>query len=273
MRALCLVAATLVGGPARADDDDAAMGRKVQALLRAHQADVFACVAKQAEPATGEALLRAFVGAPGEPTRVEVLKVEQGKGSARVAADCVATAARRWDLSALGASPGDQIVFPLAFRPEPPRADAIGVRVEIVSLAPNSGRTITVQHPAALYVLGPGAPTMRYAGSVSSISVGELIYASRGLSFELVSKGLCAKQGVEVAQHEHAGSDELVYILSGQATTRFGEQQHVERPGDLVTIPRGTPHGLRVDKDLCAVQVYAPAGPEQRFKTPPRSAP
>ena len=45
------------------------------------------------------------------------------------------------------------------------------------------------------------------------------------------------------------------------------------KSGDFVTIPRGTPHSLTVSAELCAVQVYAPAGPEQRFKQHERKAP
>ena len=39
-----------------------------------------------------------------------------------------------------------------------------------------------------------------------------------------------------------------------------------DQTDDLVTIPRGTTHALKIEQDLCAVQIYAPAGPEQRFK-------
>ena len=63
-----------------------------------------------------------------------------------------------------------------------------------------------------------------------------------------------------------AGSDEVIYLLSGKSRTTVSGQTTAMATGDVLTIPRGTPHALEVEADLCAVQVYAPAGPEQRFK-------
>jgi mannose-6-phosphate isomerase-like protein (cupin superfamily) len=79
---------------------------------------------------------------------------------------------------------------------------------------------------------------------------------------------LCAKQGATVPRHEHS-ADEIVYLLSGRARTELDGKPGMQGPGDQLVIPRGTPHALTVVEDLCAVQVYAPAGPEQRFKQAP----
>ncbi len=82
---------------------------------------------------------------------------------------------------------------------------------------------------------------------------------------------LCAKKGSAVPAHQHVGSDEIVYVVSGRVRMHFGSGKDTsddafDQTGDLVTIPRGTTHALKIEQDLCAVQVYAPAGPEQRFK-------
>jgi quercetin dioxygenase-like cupin family protein len=191
-----------------------------------------------------------------------------------------------------------------------------------VTVRANSARTLTVEHPTAFYVLGPGAPTVRWAGQGITPAVGDVLYASGALSFELVGKAganllqiestveakpgttarlehidarrlraypiaddrgdvrlfldeveplfavdrLCAKKKASVPEHQHPGSDEIVYLMTGRAVVTVGDEPYTEKPGDLVSIPRGTPHAFVVTEDMCAVQVYAPAGPEQRFK-------
>jgi quercetin dioxygenase-like cupin family protein len=327
MRAL--LAALVLSGGAVAADDDQAMGRKVQALLRAHQGEVFACVAKQHEPVTGEALLRVFVGAQGTPARVELLKAEAGKVAVRAAADCVAASARSWDLSGLGATEGDQVVFPLAFRPDPAPANAanaaVNAHVQLVRLRANTTQQLAPQHDAAYYVLGPGAPTVRGGPPLRVLAVGDLLYVHGGATATVSTKAptallevqatedvvvqgrivpstiasqdvapislfggrgdvrlyldgtaapfavdrLCAKRGVDVPRHQHETSDEIIYFIEGRGTTNIDDQPIPGKPGDQVTIPRGTLHAFHADQDLCAVQIYAPAGPEQRFKRPP----
>ena len=40
-------------------------------------------------------------------------------------------------------------------------------------------------------------------------------------------------------------------------------------PSDAIHLPMGTPHTLKVQERLVALQCYAPGGPEQRFKPAP----
>jgi 2-polyprenyl-6-methoxyphenol hydroxylase-like FAD-dependent oxidoreductase/mannose-6-phosphate isomerase-like protein (cupin superfamily) len=47
-----------------------------------------------------------------------------------------------------------------------------------------------------------------------------------------------------VPPHFHPTQDEYVYILDGELTLVSGEVDHVARPGDLVRLPMGQPHGL-----------------------------
>jgi 2-polyprenyl-6-methoxyphenol hydroxylase-like FAD-dependent oxidoreductase/quercetin dioxygenase-like cupin family protein len=47
-----------------------------------------------------------------------------------------------------------------------------------------------------------------------------------------------------VPPHIHPTQDEYVYILEGELTLVTGEGEHAARPGDLVRLPMGKPHGL-----------------------------
>ena len=67
---------------------------------------------------------------------------------------------------------------------------------------------------------------------------------------EMRSKGLVATdqgtigvQSGNVAKHIHAGSDEIQYIVEGSGTGWLGERRIELRPGMLLIIPKGTPHG------------------------------
>jgi quercetin dioxygenase-like cupin family protein len=72
---------------------------------------------------------------------------------------------------------------------------------------------------------------------------------------------------VKIPPHKH-DADELIYVIAGRGTTLVGGAPQPVAPGALVTIPAGAEHSLTVDEKLTAVQVYAPGGPEQRFKNP-----
>ena len=46
-----------------------------------------------------------------------------------------------------------------------------------------------------------------------------------------------------VAKHIHSNSDEIQYIVEGTGTAWLGGEKREIRPGMLLIIPRGTPHG------------------------------
>ncbi len=72
--------------------------------------------------------------------------------------------------------------------------------------------------------------------------------------------------GAEVATHTHDASDEILHVLEGQVLTTIGTTTKASVAGDTIFIPKGAPHSARFLARTRAVQVYAPAGPEQRFK-------
>ena len=44
-------------------------------------------------------------------------------------------------------------------------------------------------------------------------------------------------------KHLHANANEIQYILEGTGTIWLGDKEVTVKPGDLVIIPKGTPHG------------------------------
>lgn len=79
---------------------------------------------------------------------------------------------------------------------------------------------------------------------------------------------LTAFPGAKIAEHVHADSDELLLIEEGTGTMTLGERVLTVSAGQAIRIPKGTKHSFTHTgkTPLKAVQVYAPAGPEQRFK-------
>ncbi|MCS7312295.1 MAG: cupin domain-containing protein [Acidobacteria bacterium] len=73
--------------------------------------------------------------------------------------------------------------------------------------------------------------------------------------------------GAQVAEHVHAESHEILFVLRGRGRlTLNGTERVVEAPM-AIFIPAGTAHAFTNDgpEALSAVQVYDPAGPEVRF--------
>jgi mannose-6-phosphate isomerase-like protein (cupin superfamily) len=72
-----------------------------------------------------------------------------------------------------------------------------------------------------------------------------------------------------VAEHDHGTSWEVLFAIEGSGTfTLDGIATHIVGP-TIVAVPAGRKHSWQPDSGskLVAVQLYAPPGPEQRFKT------
>jgi mannose-6-phosphate isomerase-like protein (cupin superfamily) len=50
-------------------------------------------------------------------------------------------------------------------------------------------------------------------------------------------------QDGNVGKHMHPNTNEIQYILEGTGTIWLGDKEVTVKPGDLVIIPKGTPHG------------------------------
>ena len=73
--------------------------------------------------------------------------------------------------------------------------------------------------------------------------------------------------GTQIAQHTHETSAEFMWIKTGGGTLEVGSEKIQVGAEHAIHIPRGQPHGGRFGTaKTIGVQIYAPAGPEQRFK-------
>lgn len=64
----------------------------------------------------------------------------------------------------------------------------------------------------------------------------------------------------EVKAHFHAAHTEYVLVISGQALMDLGVERFQVKAGDLIYIPKGTPHSVEVfgDAPLLVVSIQAP---------------
>lgn len=81
---------------------------------------------------------------------------------------------------------------------------------------------------------------------------------------------LDADADLSVPEHVHETSAEVLFIESGNGTMILGEERFAIEPGRVIYVPPNTNHGYVAGTEpMRALQVYAPPGPEQRFRNPP----
>jgi quercetin dioxygenase-like cupin family protein len=85
----------------------------------------------------------------------------------------------------------------------------------------------------------------------------------------LAASILTLPAGAKVAEHAHADETELLYILAGGGTMAVGGVNLPVTASSVVQIPKQTKHAFAATSAVRAVQIYTPAGPEQRFKAQP----
>jgi quercetin dioxygenase-like cupin family protein len=97
------------------------------------------------------------------------------------------------------------------------------------------------------------------------------IYADAGAIHDktLAASILSISAGARIPEHVHAGEAELLYMLSGSGTMTVAGVELAVTPTSVMQIPRNTKHAFVATSDVRAVQIFTPAGPEQRFKAHP----
>lgn len=75
----------------------------------------------------------------------------------------------------------------------------------------------------------------------------------------------------KVAEHVHANETEILYVLEGSGTMTIAGQAVAVTPTSVIQIPPNTKHAFAAAAAVRALQVYTPAGPEQRFKQKPKN--
>ena len=79
-----------------------------------------------------------------------------------------------------------------------------------------------------------------------------------------------ADPGAEVPRHSHAGSAEILFVLSGAGEMTVGSEKVPFAAEEALHIPDGQPHAAKFsgsDKTVM-LQIFAPAGPEERYRAP-----
>jgi quercetin dioxygenase-like cupin family protein len=74
--------------------------------------------------------------------------------------------------------------------------------------------------------------------------------------------------GFEVLRHAHETSSELLFIDEGAGTLEVGSEKVPYEAKVALYLPAGQPHGAKLSPQgpTRAIQIYAPAGPEQRYR-------
>jgi mannose-6-phosphate isomerase-like protein (cupin superfamily) len=73
-------------------------------------------------------------------------------------------------------------------------------------------------------------------------------------------------EGSSVPLHVHTREDETFYVCEGEVTFQVGEIELLAPAGTTVFLPRGVPHGFRVNKPTRALLCLYPAGAESMFR-------
>lgn len=120
--------------------------------------------------------------------------------------------------------------------PTPPAEKAGGARVFPASGAKTYG-------PATIYVEPAIEKTTPLAASILSLP-----------------------KGASVPEHVHAKETEVLYVLAGAGTMTIAGTQVPVTSTSVIQIPPNIKHAFTASEDVRAVQIYTPAGPEQRFK-------
>ncbi|MGB5808899.1 MAG: cupin domain-containing protein [Polyangiales bacterium] len=122
----------------------------------------------------------------------------------------------------------------------------------------------------------PGAcPVASPDASGSPKPQGPFLHASGKLSVMIYLDGegsslgsLTADPTLSVPEHIHQASAEILWFDSGAGTMRLGDETVLIDAPMFVYVPAGVLHGFipNGEEPLLAYQVYAPSGPEQRFR-------
>ena len=74
--------------------------------------------------------------------------------------------------------------------------------------------------------------------------------------------------GRELEAHVHDGEDDAFYIVEGEMTFTFGDEEVAAPPGTFVLVPPGVQHGFRKDdseRPVRMLNIHAPAGFDRRI--------
>ena len=119
-------------------------------------------------------------------------------------------------------------------------------------------------------------PFDRYVDITSSVG-GTEVAAQRELILRLITTNPLIPSGT-IEEFESAAevstyfdgdtSAEFLYVVEGDGILFIGNEEYAYGPDHVLHIPSAQLHGGKTGATkVIGIQVYAPAGPEQRFKT------
>jgi quercetin dioxygenase-like cupin family protein len=134
-----------------------------------------------------------------------------------------------------------------------------------------AGPVMLPRDRAKAYCAGRGAAPSTGSEPCTGREITVAIYAQPTTiqTKALAASVLAIPGSVGVPEHVHAGETELLYVLSGTGTITVGGVAMAVAPTSVIQIPPNTKHAFAASSDFRAVQIYTPAGPEQRFKGKP----
>lgn len=113
---------------------------------------------------------------------------------------------------------------------------------------------------------GGGAKLFPAAGAKTYGPATIFVEPSRMKGVPFAASLLTLPKGASVPEHVHAKETEMLYVLAGAGTVTIAGTQVPVTPTSVIQIPPNTKHAFTATEDVRAVQLYTPAGPEQRFK-------
>jgi len=110
-----------------------------------------------------------------------------------------------------------------------------------------------------------------HTGSGGKVKVHALFDAASSGSDAASASVVEFAPGSELPRHSHDGSAEIIYVLAGGGEVTIGSEKIPFAADQAIHIPEGQPHAVKFTGGEKAVvlQIFAPAGPEQKYKMPP----
>jgi quercetin dioxygenase-like cupin family protein len=102
---------------------------------------------------------------------------------------------------------------------------------------------MTVPEPSWEPSLGPSGDVLPWLGGARV----RIVLAGAASAGRLSVVEIQADAGYEAAGHTHDREDETFYVLEGSLTVWAGDARGRLGAGDRAFLPRGVPHGYRVD--------------------------
>jgi mannose-6-phosphate isomerase-like protein (cupin superfamily) len=119
-------------------------------------------------------------------------------------------------------------------------------------------------------VAGPGEPRAIVVPPGTGRRVGNVEFLARTADTPRFTLGIIEiAPGRELDAHVHADEDDAFYILAGEMTFFFGDEDEeaIAPPGTFVLVPPGVRHGFRNPGPgpVRMLNVHAPAGFDRRI--------